>query len=238
METKNKIAVVTGGTKGIGKAIVEVLAQNGFDVFTCARNRHELEQLKYAIENAYPNATIHTHKADLSNQAEVENFAKFIMLLTTEIHILVNNSGRYVPGQIHNEPNGQLEQMMETNLYSAYHLTRALIPVFISQKKGHIFNMCSTASIIPYVNGGSYCISKFALLGFSKVLREEMKAYGVKVTSILPGATRTASWDGVELPDEKFMQPTDVAEALWAAYQLSPTAVVEELLMRPLPGDI
>lgn len=98
--------------------------------------------------------------------------------------------------------------------------------------------MCSTASIVPYVNGGSYCISKFALLGMSRVLREEMKPFGVKVTAVLPGATLTASWDGTDLPKERFMQPEDVAEAIWTAYSLSPNSVLEELLIRPQLGDI
>ena len=91
---------------------------------------------------------------------------------------------------------------------------------------------------MPYANGGSYCISKFALLGMSKVLREEMKEQNVRVTSILPGATLTASWEGVDLPEERFMKPGDIAESVWSAYQLSDRTVIEELVMRPQLGDI
>ena len=105
-------------------------------------------------------------------------------------------------------------------------------------RNGHIFNMCSTASIIPYVNGGSYCISKFALYGMSKVLREEMKAYGIRVTAILPGATLTPSWEEVDLPPERFIKPDDVAQAVKSAYLLSENSVVEEILIRPQLGDI
>ncbi|MBL7876963.1 MAG: SDR family NAD(P)-dependent oxidoreductase, partial [Cyclobacteriaceae bacterium] len=103
---------------------------------------------------------------------------------------------------------------------------------------GHIFNICSIASIKAYPNGGSYAISKFALLGFSKVLREELKEHGIRVTAVLPGATKTASWAGSTLPDSRFIKPEDVAETIFSAYSLSPNAVVEELLIRPQLGDI
>ena len=127
---------------------------------------------------------------------------------------------------------------MNTNVASAYHLTRGLVGEMISRRQGHIFMMCSTASITPYTNGGSYCISKFALLGMSRVLREELKPHDVKVTAILPGATLTASWEGTDLPEDRFLKPGDVADSAWAAYTLSKSAVVEEILIRPQLGDL
>src|SRR6478736_764760 len=99
--------------------------------------------------------------------------------------------------------------MITTNLYSAYHLSRALIGSMIERKRGYIFNICSTASITPYINGGSYCVSKYALYGMTKVLREELKEFNIKVTAVLPGATKTDSWEGVELPDDRFIKPED-----------------------------
>ena len=143
-----------------------------------------------------------------------------------------------MPGQIHNEEEGTLEAMIETNLYSAYHLTRALVSEMIERKEGYIFNICSTASITAYTNGGSYCISKFAMLGMSKVLREELKPHHVRVTSILPGATLTNSWAGVELPAERFIAPEDIAQVVWTAYNLPDSTVLEEILMRPMLGDL
>jgi NADP-dependent 3-hydroxy acid dehydrogenase YdfG len=128
--------------------------------------------------------------------------------------------------------------MIETNLYSAYHLTRGLIGNMMERQEGHIFNICSTASITAYTNGGSYCISKFAMLGMSKVLREEMKPYHVRVTSILPGATLTDSWAGVEIPAERFMASDDVAQVIWTAYNLPSTTVLEEIVLRPQLGDL
>lgn len=232
-----KMIVVTGGTKGIGLAILRRFADEGFDLVTCSRNQAELDNVVADLAVQY-NVRVWHIVADLSQKNEVQEFVSFIHSLNRPIDVLVNNAGLFIPGAVHLEEEGALEHMINTNLYSAYHLTRGLVHDMKSRKEGHIFNMCSTASIVPYVNGGSYCISKFALLGMTKVLREEMKPFGVKVTAVLPGATLTASWEGTSLPKERFMQPEDVAEAIWTAYNLSPYSVLEELLIRPQLGDI
>lgn len=232
-----KTIVVTGGTKGIGYAILKRFAAEGFNLITCSRNQAELESVVLSLAEQY-NVKVWHAVADLSQKGEVMEFIHFVQSLERPIDVLVNNVGVFIPGAVHLEEEGALEHMINTNLYSAYHLTRGLIHDMKTRKNGYIFNMCSTASIVPYVNGGSYCISKFALLGMSRVLREEMKPFGVKVTAVLPGATLTASWDGTDLPKERFMQPEDVAEAIWTAYSLSPYSVLEELLIRPQLGDI
>ena len=152
----------------------------------------------------------------------------------------MNNAGAFVPGRLQDEPadGSQLRQMLAVNLLSAYDVTLPLLPGLIAQQRGHIFNICSTASITAYPNGGSYGIAKHALLGMTRNLREELKPAGVRVTAVLPGPTLTASWDGVDLPRERFVQAEDVAEAVFAAYSMSPHAVVEELLIRPQLGDL
>jgi len=233
-----KLIVVTGGTKGIGKAVITCFAREGFDIATCARNEQDLESLKEEIGNAFPNINFHSQKADLAKKEEVLRFAQFVKNLDTSVEVLVNNAGLFIPGQLHTEEEGMLEKTMDINVYSVYHLTRQLIGEMKARRTGHIFNLCSTASIMPYINGGSYCISKFALLGMTKVLREEMKEHGVRVTAIMPGATLTASWEGVDLPPERFMPPEDVAEAILTTYKMSDRSVVEELLIRPQLGDI
>lgn len=155
-----------------------------------------------------------------------------------QVDVLVNNSGLFIPGKITEEDDEALPFMINTNLYSAYYMTKAFVHGMIARRSGHIFNMCSTASITPYINGGSYCISKYAMLGMTKVLREELKEHNVRVTAILPGATLTASWEGVDLPPERFVKAEDVAMAVWNAYALSENSVVEELLIRPQLGDL
>jgi short-subunit dehydrogenase len=234
----NKLLIVTGGTKGIGNAIVEKFASAGFDIITCSRNSKDLKQLKSDIMAKYKSIQLLTFKADLSKKTETLAFASFIKEQKRPIEILINNTGVYLPGQIHNERDEVLEQMINTNLYSAYYLTKALIDQMIKKKHGYIFMICSTASIVPYVNGGSYCVSKFALYGMTQVLREEIKPFNIKVTAVLPGATKTASWEGVDLPEERFIKPEDVANSIYSVYQLSPNTVVEEILIRPQLGDI
>ena len=131
-----------------------------------------------------------------------------------------------------------MEKLMNVNFYSAYYFTRAMIDKLIDQKKGHIFNMCSVASFMAYEHGGSYSVAKFALLGFSKSLREEMKDKGIKVTSVMPGATFTPSWEGIDLPESRFMKVEDVASAVYNAYTMSDQTVTEEIVLRPQLGDI
>jgi short-subunit dehydrogenase len=233
----NKLIVVTGGTKGIGRAILERFASEGFDVATCARKSDELDKLKAAIEATF-HVKVFTQQADMSDKSQVKGFTEFINGLNRPVDVLVNNAGYFTPGSVLEEQEGNLEYMINTNVYSAYYATRGLVPSMKKNRSGHVFNMCSIASIKAYPNGGSYAISKFALLGFSKVLREELKEFGIRVTAILPGATRTASWDGVELPDERFMKVEDVADTIYSAYSLSNRSVVEEILIRPQLGDI
>lgn len=232
-----KLAVITGGAQGIGRAIADIFAANQFDLVLISRNAEKLQMAKSELEHKFG---IHTYiySADLSIKLQAQHAADFVLQLHRNVDVLINNTGTFVPGQVYTEVDGSLEKMIETNLYSAYHVTKGLVPTMIAQKSGHIFTICSIASIMPYNNGGSYSISKFALLGFTKVLREEMKEFGIRVTAILPGATKTASWDGANIDASRLMQPQDVAEGVWSAYKMSKNSVVEELLIRPQLGDL
>src|SRR6185312_5050858 len=127
---------------------------------------------------------------------------------------------------------------MSVNLYSAYHLTRQLLPIIKEKKTGHIFNMCSVASLKAYPNGGSYGISKYALLGFSNNLREELIPFNIKVTALCPGATYSRSWEGSGVHPDRMMEGKDIADTLWASYTLSAQANVELIVIRPLKGDL
>jgi short-subunit dehydrogenase len=233
----NKLIVVTGGTKGIGKAIIEKFAAQNYDIITCARNEKDLINLKDNIERSHSVQFFYTI-SDLSKKEDSFQFVDFVKGIGRPVDILVNNAGTFIPGQVHTEEDGLLEQMMNTNLYSAYHISRGLINGMKERKHGDIFNMCSIASIIAYPNGGSYTITKYALLGMTKVLREEMKGFGVRVIAVLPGATLTASWEGVDLPKDRFIKSEDIAEAVWSAHSLSRNSVVEEIIIRPQLGDI
>lgn len=233
----SKSILVTGGTKGIGRSIIERFGAEGFDVFTCSRHLGDLEELKTDFESQFPTQNIYIFPADLSKKEEVESFSEEVKKQGIP-DVIVNNTGVFYPGSIHSEPEGNFELMMHTNLFSAYYLTRAFTAEMIYRKSGHIFSIGSIAGFTAYANGGSYAISKWAMLGFTKCLREELKNYNIKVTSVLPGATYTASWEGVDIPEERFMKSADVAESVWGAYNLSPYSVVEEIVIRPQLGDL
>jgi len=230
--------IITGATKGIGRAIAYKFAEHGHNIAICARNQDDLIAMGKDLLSKY-DVRVMSDVCDVSNPDEVKRFGSVVVdSFDDEQIILVNNAGVFLPGELSQEAEGTLERMIETNLYSAYNLTRALLPTIIKNGKGHIFNMCSVASKIAYPNGGSYSISKFALLGFTKVLREELKSSGVKVTAILPGATWSDSWSGVDLPHDRLMEAQDIADAVYATYALGPSAVVEEIVLRPLLGDL
>ena len=229
--------IITGASKGLGKAFALQFANEQNTLFLCARNIDTLEETVNEIKKITPSTHIYFKAVDVSNKIEAIDFANWCLQFGTP-DILINNAGSFIPGSISSEADGVLEEMLAINLNSAYHITRTVLPKMMENKTGHIFNMCSIASTDAYANGGSYSISKFALLGFSKNLREELKPYGVKVTSIIPGAIYTDSWKGSGVDENRIMQDTDIAKLVYATSQLSAQACVEEIVIRPQLGDI
>ncbi len=236
MSSKN--IIITGASKGIGKAVAEAFAAEGASLFLCSRNEAALNKTVTGLQARFPNSRIAAKAVDLSVKEQAIDFGNWVNAQCSAVDILVNNAGSYLPGSVNNEQDGLLEKMIHTNLYSAYHLTRVLLPHMMAEKKGHIFNICSIASLQAYDNGGSYSISKFALLGFSKNLREEMKDYNIKVTAVCPGAVLTDSWGDYDNSTNRIMEAGDIATILLAATKLSPAAVMEDIVLRPQLGDL
>lgn len=230
--------IITGASKGFGKSLAEQFALNGHDLYLCSRNEALLFKTRDELSSRFPKLTIKAKAFDISVKEQAQDFGRWVLAFNVPIDVLINNAGSFEPGSVYNEPEGTLENMMAVNLYSAYHLTRILVPAMISRKSGHIFNMCSIASLQAYANGGAYSISKFALAGFSKNLREEMKPSGIKVTTVYPGAAYTDSWSGSGVNPERIMESDDIAKMIYSASQLSPQACVEDIILRPQLGDL
>jgi short-subunit dehydrogenase len=230
--------VITGASKGIGKATAEIFAANGHNLYLCSRSAAALYAAMEELLVKYPGITVKAKPFDLSEKLQAQEFGNWISTNGIAVDVLVNNAGLFEPGSVFNEPDGSLESQLSVNLYSAYHLTRTLLPAMMLRKSGHIFNICSIASLQAYNNGGAYSISKFAMYGFSKNLREEMKPYGIKVTHVIPGAAYTDSWSGSSINPERIMEAADVAKMIYAASQLSVRACVEEIVLRPQLGDL
>jgi short-subunit dehydrogenase len=230
--------VITGGSKGMGKALATKYATNGNNIVICARSVKDLAHAALEINQKNNDAQVQYFAADISLKPSAEELAGWLEDQDVIPDILINNAGQFKPGSIYNEREGLLEEMIAVNLYSAYHVTRAFLPAMMKKKSGHIFNMCSIASLSAYNNGGSYSISKYALMGFSKNLREELKPYNIKVTSVYPGAVFTSSWEGSGIESKRIMEVNDIAEMIYAASLLSLQACVEDIIMRPQQGDL
>lgn len=230
-------AIITGASRGIGKAVAHIFGRHGYNLLLGAQNEQKLLATAEELQTAYPHISVDAKALDLGNKQKAKGFAEWAGSAADTIDILVNNAGTFLPGNVSDEADGTLEKMMEVNLYSAYHITRMLLPKMMAQGFGHIFNMASIAGLQAYPNGGSYSISKFAMMGFSKNLRRELMPHGIKVTAVVPGAAYTDSWAGFVAP-ERIMEADDIAQMIYAASCLSPQAVVEDIILRPQLGDL
>ena len=232
--------IITGASKGLGAAIAQKFAtdNDSHTFFLCARNQPALEEAANQLLQHYPQHKMNTFPCDMSKKEEALAFSQFILQQTNNINILINNTGSFLPGSILSEEDNTLEKMINTNLYSAYHLTKALLPALIKNKAGHIFNICSTAALEAYPAGTSYSISKWALQGFSTNLREELKPHNIKVTAVYPGSFFSDSWKGSGIDPKRIMETTDIAEMIYTAAHLSPQACVEDIILRPQLGNV
>lgn len=226
------VAVISGATRGVGKALALTLAKEGYHLALSSRNLADLTQLKSEIEETY-GVTVFVHQADLSNKEEALNFAKKVLTTFENVDVLINNIGQYNIGKFTDEGD-DLELMLKTNVNSAYYITKLIAVNMGDNNNGHIFNICSVLSLSPRVDAATYTISKHALKGFNDVLREEMREHNVKVTAIYPGSINTSSWEGIIAPKEKFVQPEDIAQTVKTCLAISKNANIEEIVINPL----
>jgi len=225
-------AVITGATKGIGKAIAIKLWEQGYDLVLVARNINDLKEFRETLLSVERNISIYA--VDCSIKEEVYNFLNAVEKEFDSMDVLVNNVGAFIPGSILDEDDEAFERQQNINVNAAYYLSKFFGKKMRSRQSGHIFNICSVASKMPVKNGGSYSVTKAAILSLNHVLRQELAPHNVKVTAFLPGSTKTSSWEGTTIPDEKFVQPEDIAETLFTILNLSKGVNVDEVLITPL----
>jgi len=233
-----KNAIITGATRGMGRAIAIAFAKEGLNLAICARNADELDKFRQELQQINPAIKISVKVANVSVKQQVLDFAAHAEQQLGPINVIVNNAGIYIPTSILNDDDTTFDKLMATNLMPAYELYRFFGKKLIAAQQGHIFNICSSASVNPVVEAGMYSVTKFALLGLNKVMRLELQQYGVKVTAVIPGSTLTSSWDGVEVDSAKFIMPDDIASSIINAYRLSPGANVEEITIKPAFGQL
>lgn len=227
-----KNALVTGATKGIGRATCIALAQKGYNIIACARDERALAELALTIEGFGVKA--YMYKADFSVLSSVKEFLKDSLFAVPVIDVLVNNVGVFYPGSMLDEDDDVFFEQLNVNLNAAYLITKTVGKTMREGRSGHIFNICSVASKTVVENAGSYSVTKAAMLSLNNVFRKELAAHNVKVTAIIPGATYTASWQGTTLDQKLFVQAEDVAKAITDVLLMSPNANVDELVITPL----
>lgn len=226
-------ALISGATKGIGRAITLKLAEEGYHLAICARNAQELADLSQELQTAYPDLEIYARATDCANLHELQIFADQAISQIGKIEVLINNVGHYIQANLLDEEEGTLEKQMQVNVYAAHFLSKLFGRQMRSSGSGHIVNICSVAGIQPMVEAGSYSVTKYALIGLTNVLREELKPAGVKVTAIIPGSTLTHSWEGTRIAPEHFVLPEDVATSVMACLKMSAGANIDQLIIKP-----
>lgn len=231
-------AIITGATKGMGKAIALKLAEAGYNLIICARNRAEIKAFSEEINASYPSISVNGLATDCADPAQVKQFSDFVQQHFPTVDVLINNVGTFVPATVLDEDDSVFYSQLQINYLTAYHLCKVFGRKMREAKKGHIINICSIAAINPVVQAGSYSVTKAALLHLTKVLRLELMAHRVKVTAIHPGSTLTSSWDGTDIPAERFIASNDVADAVLCCLKMSVGANPDELIITPSEGNI
>jgi short-subunit dehydrogenase len=232
-----KNALITAATKGMGRAIAIAFAKEGVNLAICARTGDHLTAFKSELSAINPAIKIFTSVTDCSIKRHLLEFAGAAEQELGFISIIINNVGMYTYSSILDDGEETFEKHVNTNLAPAYLLYRYFGKTMISKREGHIFTICSVASLNPIAEAGTYSVTKYALLGLSKVMRLEMQPYGVKVTAIIPGSTLTDSWEGMTVDKDKMVLPEDIASAIINVYRMSPGANVDEIVIKPTTGQ-
>ena len=232
---------ITGASQGIGRAVAEAFAEALAEdpdarIALAARSKGKLDDVAAACRDR--GAEPRVVPLDVTDDALVRESAEAILEAWGPPDVLVNNAGVFTYAPLDELTLDGFREQIDVNLTGAFAVTHAFLPAMRERGKGHLFFMGSVASIQAYPGNAGYCAAKHGLRGLARVVREETKDEGLRVTTLLPGATRTPTWDGTDLPDERFMAPEDIARAVVDAYHLSGRTVIEELLLRPQQGDV
>lgn len=226
----NKVALITGASKGIGRAMSTLFAEKGATVYAVARSAALLEEL--ADEANGKKGRILPAPCDVTDAEAVESLIGQIMREEEHIDVLINNAGLGHFGAIHELTEAQWDEMMNVNLKGVFLCTKYTAPHMIKRQSGHIINISSVAGTVTFPGGGGYCASKFGLMAFNDVLTQELKPHNVKVSVICPGSVQTHFNQGE--PKDYALRPEEVA---YMAYQMAAAPehiIMNQLIMRPV----
>jgi NADP-dependent 3-hydroxy acid dehydrogenase YdfG len=232
--TQQPVAIVTGASRGIGAAVAERLDAMGYRVALVARSIGPLEELATRLTHA------RAFPGDVTHESDVERIVQSVLATWGTIDVLVNNAGTAIVRSVQQSTKADYDTVMNTNLLSAFLMTRAVLPTMTDKGRGHILNMASIAAKRTFPQWSLYCASKFAMVGFSQALAQEVRPLGIQVTDLYPGATDSALWDtlGITALKEAMLQPADVAEMVAYALSQSKRARIAEIVLEPAGGDL
>ena len=237
MDQKTPTLVITGASQGIGAAIARVFAAElPCRLVLLARSPDRLEEVAAEIRGKGSEAL--AVPCDTSDESAVFSAAERILGEFGAPDVLINNAGRFLGASFLETTIRQFDELIAVNLRSTFLVSKAFLPAMVEARRGHVFNMSSIAGLDPYPGGAAYCSAKFGVTGLSKVMRREMMEHGIRVTTVYPGATYTPSWDGSGMSAEVMMPAEDVARAFLDAYRLGERTVLEEIVLRPIGGDL
>jgi short-subunit dehydrogenase len=228
---------ITGASSGIGKAVALEFAKIGCNVFVSARRAQELERLK--DEAGKPGDNIYTFPCNVASSTNVDQTFKKINN-EFEVKCLINNAGVTSFKNAADNSVNEINDIINTNLLGAIYSTRSVLPTFIKNESGTIFNILSVVVDKTFTRSSVYAASKMGLLGYSKSLREEVRKHNIRVINIIPGATETSMWSQ-EIRKEKgerMMNPQSIARIIVSAYLQKDNLVIEEIVLRPVTGDL
>jgi 3-oxoacyl-[acyl-carrier protein] reductase len=228
------VAVVTGGSRGIGKAIAQRLAALGAAVGVCGRDEEKLMITSRELEAA--GARVFPHRADVTKEQEVCAFVDATEKRFGGITILVNNAGTGGGGfgAVQEKSEAEWDQVMNTNLKSVFFVSRAVIPGMIQRRGGDIINISSLAGKNTFAGGGIYCASKWGLQGLSGCMAEDLRAHGIRVSVICPGSVATDFTGRGPKDPSKVLTADDVAHAVAMVAMQGPQSFISEVQMRPV----
>lgn len=228
----NGVALVSGGSRGIGRAIALRLARLGSAVAICARDTKTLESTAAELRKVAPR--VFSRRADVSCSTDVSDVVAESEAVLGSITILVNNAGIGLFGPAHEQSEADWERVLNTNLKSIFLMSRAVAPSMIRRGAGDIINIGSLAGHNTFSGGGLYCASKWGVHGLSACMAEDLRNYGIRVSVICPGSVVTEfSGQGGKDPS-KALAPDDVAHAVAAVVTQSPKSFISEVQLRPL----
>jgi NADP-dependent 3-hydroxy acid dehydrogenase YdfG len=232
----DKVVLVTGASRGIGRAIAQRFARAGADLVIAARNREDLQGLGAEIEAMGQRYLV--APTDLRDPAAIQELAQQALGYFGHIDILINNAGIGYWAPVTELTLDQCNEMFDVNMRAVFLLTQAVLPPMIERGNGHIVNIASTSSRWTYPEGTLYCASKFAVLGFNEALAKELRTTGVRVTAVCPGQVNTyLGGSGPHTWEEDMLSGEDVAELAFQAVTLPPHAIVTEMVVWPRAED-